>query len=154
MPFPLVPPSVGVCVRFSSPFYRLRVPCPSGEHSGQREGKDVPVLLRCAGRGILGSRRAKCGLLREAGRDGPGTSLWRLHRWRVLPACQGDVHSETGTRDHLCRLADNQPCSILVVSSAWGCTDMATNYPVPQGCRSSLTQRPPLYAGLQPLLTC
>ena len=142
MTFPLVQPFVGVCVRFSAPFYRLGAPSPEGEHAGQREGNDVPVLLHCAGRGILGSGRAKCGLLPEYGRDGSGTSRWRLQLQRVLPAGQGDVRSENGTWYHLCCSTKNNPCSSLVGSSTWGCADMATNYLVPQGRHHYLTQRP------------
>ena len=68
MPLPPGPPFIGVRVRFSAPFDRLRAPHPDGEHAGQREGKDVLVLLRWSSWGILEYGWARCGLLYDDGR--------------------------------------------------------------------------------------
>ena len=150
MPFPLRPPFVAVHVRLSALFYHLGAPHPADEHADQRKGKDVvPVPLCCTGQGILDSGLARCGLLCDSGRGGLGTSLWRIYRQRVLPAVQGNVHSETGAWNHLCCLADNQLFSILVGSSDRGCTESATDYPVPRGHRLSLMIWYPLSSGIQ-----
>ena len=153
MPLPLVISFVGVIVGFFAPFDCLGEPHPDGEHASQREGKYVMVSLRCASWGILDFGRAKCGLLCDAGRDGLGTSFWKLHPRRVLLSGRGDVRSETGAWEHLCCLNDNQPYLSLAGSSDQGCAEIATNYLVPQGHHCSPTQRPPLYSGLQPLPT-
>ena len=80
VPLPLGLPFVGVHVGFFAPFYFIGAPLLASEHVVQREGKDVSVSLRCAGRGILESRQAKCGLLRDIGRGGLGNCCWRIHR--------------------------------------------------------------------------
>ena len=108
------PPFVGVRFGFSSPFNCLVAPHPAGEHVGQREGKDVPVLLRCSSRGIFDSRRGRFSLLHDAVWCWLGTSFRKIHRQKVLPAGWGDVSSMIGARNHLCCLADNQPYSSLV----------------------------------------
>ena len=153
VPLPLGPPFVGIHIGLFYPFNRIGAPHPAGEHAVQREGKDVPIFLCCAGRGILDYGRATCGLLCDAGRGRSGTIYWKIHRKRVLLAGRGEVRSETGAQDHLCCSDGNHPCLSLVGSSTLGCADTATNYPVPQGRHRSLTQRPPLFDGLRPLLT-
>ena len=148
---PLGLPFVGVRVGFFAPFYCIGAPLLAGEHAVQREGKDVSVSLRCAGRGILESRQAKCGLLRDIGRGGLGNCRCRIHRRRVLSSCRGDVSSKTGARDHLCRSADNQPCLSLIGLSTWGCAETATDDLVSGGRCHSMTRWPLLSAGLRPL---
>ena len=101
MPFPLGHTFVGVRVGLFSPFDCIGAPHPAGEHAVQREGKDILVSLCCAGWEILDSRRANCGFMRDAGKGGSGTICWKLHRWRVMTAGQGDVHLETSARYHL-----------------------------------------------------
>ena len=66
---------------------------------------------------------------------------------------QGDVRSDTGARDHLSCLAENQACSILVGSSARGCAETATYYLVPRGSRRSLMQQPLISSGIRLLPT-
>ena len=110
-------------------------------------------MLCSARRGILGSRRAQCSLLCISRRYRSGTSRWKFHRRRVLPSGRVDVRSETGPQDHLYCPAYNQPCSDLVGSSAWGYAETATDCPMPQERRRSLTQWPLLSPGIQPLTT-
>ena len=119
--FPTAPPPFeGVHVGFLSPFDCHGALKPSGEHAVQRKGKDGLVSLCCAGLGIHDSRRTRCGLLCDNGRSGSGNSFWKLHQGRFLPAGRGDALSETGVQDHMCCLANNQPCSSLIGSSACG----------------------------------
>ena len=149
----LGPPFVDVHVGSFASFYHIGALHPTGGHSDQREGKYVPILLHFSGQGILDYRRARCCLLYDAGKCRSGTVFWKLHRQKVMTAGWGDVRSETGAWNHLHCSANNQPCSSLVGSSSWGCTDTATNYQEPRGRRYSLTQHPPISAGLRPLPT-
>ena len=127
---------------------------PPGRWTFQLKGERyVPVPLYCSVQGILGSGQYQCVFLSDAGGYGSGTGQRRLHQQRVARAVWGDVHSETGSRDHLGCSANNQPFSGLVKSSAQGCAGTAYDYPMPWGSRRYLTKRSPLSAELQPIST-